>query len=202
MGCWNETCALTHTPITEGEECYMIVVPRHMFKDDDSWQLEFPRYSWLGTFKGSYNDYGWLDNLDEKVGEYEYDQLVRVFICMEAAEYAFTRFRSEVISGYHYKNAVEMTKLFADLDKISDNSIQKQVYPELAPLYIETMCFVHLAQMNRMNMFGASTSQMRSESYEYAIDLWKIAKKRYESLIVEENEWDRAETTETTETED
>lgn len=178
MGCWNETCALTHTPILAGEECYMVIVHRASAMKD-YWQLEFPIFAWQGTFKGHYNDYGWLDEVDQE--KYNYDKLLRIFVCKEAAEYAIEKYRSEVEKSYRYVDALEMTKLLADI-----KAEKKIEYKELNPLYIETMCFVYLGHMNRMNLFGASTSQMVTESFEFAKDLWEIARRRYETFVAEE----------------
>jgi hypothetical protein len=191
MGCWNETCALTHTPITNGEECWMVVLKKDIFSQD-YWQLEFPRYSWLGTFFGKYNDYGWLEEVPEEVDGHEYDDVARFFVSKEAADYAINRFRRQVEKSYQFTNAVEMEKLLARLSNSTPID-----YVELHPNYIETQCFVYLAHSNRMNLFGATTSQMRSESFDCAKDLWEIAKRRYEALIVEEKKWNEEETNET-----
>jgi hypothetical protein len=174
----------------------MVVLKKGMFKDI-FWQLEFPKYDWLGTFQGRYNDYGWLEDLPEEINGKELDNhvtdVVRFFVSKEAAEYAFNRFRKTVENGYHYTDALQMEKLFAKLAPLAGEKTPKIDRVELHPNYIETMCFVYLAHSNRMNLFGATTSQERSESYEYAKDLWEIAKGRYEALIAEEKQWDAEE---------
>jgi hypothetical protein len=68
MGCWNETCAITTLPILEGDECVMSVFSAD---PNDAWALSgdmsgfFHRKCIWGIFKGRYNDYGWLEGVDE-----------------------------------------------------------------------------------------------------------------------------------------
>jgi hypothetical protein len=79
MGCWQETCGLTNTPIYEGERCVMVVIDVKWQKHQ--WQ-NLAKYGdcggYIGTrgsptqwlivhsiHRGTYNDYGWLNEVDE-----------------------------------------------------------------------------------------------------------------------------------------
>lgn len=75
MGCWQETCALTLTPIYEGERCVMLSLDEGWLKlhlkyfpidaigtrsSDSQWKM------FTGVHRGTYNDYGWLRELDAR----------------------------------------------------------------------------------------------------------------------------------------
>lgn len=62
MGCWDETCALTNTPIRCGSPCVMVLIERERRNRfygpfGNSW-LDFNKVK--GIYKGYYNDYGWM----------------------------------------------------------------------------------------------------------------------------------------------
>lgn len=68
MGCFNETCAVSGTPIREGQQVKMVVFkfptgtlpPPHNFFD----RPELVYHSFVGTFTGKYDDYGRIDNVN------------------------------------------------------------------------------------------------------------------------------------------
>lgn len=68
MGCWNETCAVTNLPILSGEACVMVVFESRLLLKENDWQLEdilqlllsWPNYL-VAVYKGTYNDYGYLN---------------------------------------------------------------------------------------------------------------------------------------------
>jgi hypothetical protein len=75
MGCWEETCALTNTPIYNGERCVMLELDEPQL----GIYLKFSPLSPMGTkgsdhqwrmfkalHRGTYNDYGWLEELDRR----------------------------------------------------------------------------------------------------------------------------------------
>ena len=73
MGCWQETCALSLTPIYEGEPCIMVIM-------DAEWTTRVRAHSSvLGSIgsnwqwrpfrefhRGTYNDYGWINELEDR----------------------------------------------------------------------------------------------------------------------------------------
>ena len=113
MGCWEETCALTNTPIYNGERCVMIVI------DEDKLKSLFKNFSGavtIGTmggdyqwkiFKslhcGTYNDYGYLEELDES-------ELGKSFPCI---------FFHEAVWDWALKNSGRLPKYCfeADIEK-------------------------------------------------------------------------------------
>jgi hypothetical protein len=79
MGCWQETCGLTNTPIYQDERCVMVVIDVEWRQHE--WEIR-AKYGEDGTFlgqratasqwkivhsihRGTYNDYGWLNEVDE-----------------------------------------------------------------------------------------------------------------------------------------
>jgi len=71
MGCWSETCAATNLPINVDDECVMVVYSNdpehklHLFVDNPHFHLK----SILGIFRGKYDDYGWVEGVDESICE-------------------------------------------------------------------------------------------------------------------------------------
>jgi hypothetical protein len=66
MGCWNETCAVTHLPIFHEDPVFMILlteqgVTRDWWKDP-IWTEQTIESCGPGT----YNDYGWIEEIKEK----------------------------------------------------------------------------------------------------------------------------------------
>ena len=87
MGSWDETCAITQTPIRAGdpavlafldrEELFCISKTAHGPNDGDSLPPRFEAFGHthfdlravLFIAKGTYNDYGWLNELPKKTNE-------------------------------------------------------------------------------------------------------------------------------------
>lgn len=70
MGSYNETCALTRLPIDAGEQCIMVVLNKERMTEimkNLPWDSPFSSRSDLSRVtmlvKGTYNDYGWLEEL-------------------------------------------------------------------------------------------------------------------------------------------
>lgn len=64
MGCWNESCMLTHLPIYSGERTYAVVLLEHpLYGNSPCYACH--NYTPLFIFEGTYNDYGSLENLSE-----------------------------------------------------------------------------------------------------------------------------------------
>lgn len=76
MGCWEETCALTNTPIYAGERCVMLELDKEQLDrymklnpltpigiqgSDSQWRM------FKAIHRGTYNDYGWLEELGSLV---------------------------------------------------------------------------------------------------------------------------------------
>lgn len=66
MGCWQETCAMTHLPIYEDDRC-VVVVMSELFNEVLEVNPEVARFKSYEDFKyvehvyrGKYNDYGWI----------------------------------------------------------------------------------------------------------------------------------------------
>lgn len=69
MGCWEETCAVTRTPIFAGDPVVMI-----LFKDQRQFKY---RFQWFlendgdahtqveALYFGTYNDYGWINEVED-----------------------------------------------------------------------------------------------------------------------------------------
>ncbi len=78
MGCWEETCGLTSAPIYVGEPCVMIILDREWTERIRKFgtPLGFLGSTWqwkpfLEIRRGTYNDYGWIRELD--AGPYKSD---------------------------------------------------------------------------------------------------------------------------------
>ncbi len=183
MGCWNETCALTKTPIVTPEECWMLLFQKK-FLQWDNWWLEDPKLCWVATYKGSYDDYGWLDNADRDIVE-EYDGVVRVFVSIEAMQYAVKMAAHEVKSSYHYKHDLEIQKLFGEFTEIAGKQHKVRLYAA-EPFYVETMCAEWLAKSLRSSLFGSFSTQNTTEDFCHVKALQKITNKRFKTLLDEE----------------
>lgn len=75
MGCWNGTCGITSLPIKWGEKVYALLLvdtgsfPNvRYYADDNAVMLGFP-------FKGEYDDYGCLENIEIK--DYVWDFILK-----------------------------------------------------------------------------------------------------------------------------
>lgn len=65
MGCWDETCGITRQPIFSGDPCVMVVFD-HTKRDFNGWIVFSHTSDWdyvKEIHKGTYNDYGWLEEL-------------------------------------------------------------------------------------------------------------------------------------------
>lgn len=63
MGCWNETCMLTHLPITVGDPaCAFFILQRHGSENATDPDGRFVPVTL--PFKGEYDDYGRLERID------------------------------------------------------------------------------------------------------------------------------------------
>ena len=86
MGCWQETCVLTNTPILEDEKCVMFVFSKDARPGGDDFQhlMECLLY-----FKeGKYDDYGSVKGTPQKYrGNFHSDDKIKkVFVSREVVE--------------------------------------------------------------------------------------------------------------------
>jgi hypothetical protein len=72
MGCWQETCAMTHLPIYEGDRC-VVVVLSELFNEVREVNPEVVRFKSYEDFKyveqvhrGTYDDYGWIKEMKDE----------------------------------------------------------------------------------------------------------------------------------------
>lgn len=73
MGCWQETCALTHIPIYEGDKC-VIVVMDEIFTSIYRKNHKHPKFESEMELKhieliqhGTYNEQGWIMEIDNPI---------------------------------------------------------------------------------------------------------------------------------------
>lgn len=106
MGCWTENCVFTHYPIMYGQPVFMFVIKKHYFEsafkphsyawthnDREVWQ----KLSWAGW--GTYNDYGWIEELDRKTFSDTYEKYL--------SENAEDRDRPDYRSYFVHRNVME-----------------------------------------------------------------------------------------------
>ncbi len=71
MGCWNETCAVTRTPISPGDPVMMIRVDNKILEAESEimYSTGLKRFlkCVLGIYTGEYNDYGDIENREDAV---------------------------------------------------------------------------------------------------------------------------------------
>lgn len=61
MGCWNETCLVSHFPICSGEECYAVLMVENAYCTSSCYPCV--KYIPLALAKGVYDDYGSLEDV-------------------------------------------------------------------------------------------------------------------------------------------
>lgn len=65
MGCWNETCFVTRTPIFQGDKVAMVVLALDF---PASALIDFSMFRFQKAIEtiefGTYNDYGWIEEVD------------------------------------------------------------------------------------------------------------------------------------------
>lgn len=100
MGSWDETCGLTSAPIFSGEECVMVVLDPVELSHFSVFESILGQTGSLveirlvrGVQFGTYNDYGWLNEVDE-VDDYEHRSAV-VFFHIRAWQWALRVFDQE-----------------------------------------------------------------------------------------------------------
>lgn len=120
MGCWDETCALTLLPIYVGQEAVMVVIGVQgtiAFKKYGS-EFLFGRDKlpyWIeAVHQGKYNDYGWIEGVDNPPGKNEIDpkdtysqrvlslRRVTIFFHKEAWDYAVKEKLAEANGLRHF----------------------------------------------------------------------------------------------------
>lgn len=82
MGCWDETCGLTNTIVRTGDPCVMVVIKpggpspyiSHTF-GNQPWDLRQVQE----IHKGTYNDYGWISEVDIEHGDPRNDYFICFF---------------------------------------------------------------------------------------------------------------------------
>ena len=61
MGCWNETCFVSHLPIVSGEDCYAVLMAENYYEVSRCYPSS--KYNPIALAKGQYNDYKNLESL-------------------------------------------------------------------------------------------------------------------------------------------
>ncbi len=81
MGCWNETCAISRTPIFYGDNVVMIVINKALFKGYGNRPRNLEASQFGRDIEriefGVYNDYGWLEELPGAYSEGMKDRIER-----------------------------------------------------------------------------------------------------------------------------
>lgn len=62
MGCWNETCMISHLPILGGEKCTAVILLKREFPNVGFNAVN--EYIPIATIHGEYDGYGCLENID------------------------------------------------------------------------------------------------------------------------------------------
>lgn len=68
MGCWNETCFVSHLPIVSGEDCYAVLMAENYYEVSRCYPSS--KYNPITLAKGRYDDYGSLKNV------YKFDEFI------------------------------------------------------------------------------------------------------------------------------
>lgn len=73
MGCWYETCGISHLPIYSGDEVYLILVGSSCLYNvcEDYHYSDYPMFGF--PIKGKYNEYGGLESETIEIKEYFLD---------------------------------------------------------------------------------------------------------------------------------
>lgn len=69
MGCWNQTCAVTNIPINGDTDVMGFFLESSEFFEADAYGTSYPDTLWSPVFipfAGKYNDYGFMEDMDEK----------------------------------------------------------------------------------------------------------------------------------------
>jgi hypothetical protein len=114
MGCWDETCGITRQPIHADQPCVMVVLHSSLSELLTSHPDFFIRRT-KAIYKGTYNDYGWIEEKTEEDSE-EYGQDQAIFFHKDAwdrvVEYQKTATRySKPLVDYMEKT---LKRTFAD----------------------------------------------------------------------------------------
>ena len=126
MGCWNETCALSGTPIFGGNIVLMVVFKRPEGKEDQlgdvfNWQgptAIMPHF--VGAFRGEYNDYGSIEEdwVPEYISLEDAEEWPKFFVHADLWDAALKYAKEQAAlpekhQGYEYKGILEAHERFA-----------------------------------------------------------------------------------------
>ena len=97
MGCYSVACNFLKTPINEHDKCYMVFFKNPLNKEYETYKELFIRYSesyesmlkslYVGHLYGTYNDYGWVREHEDKQDELLSEDILSYFISEEAIEF-------------------------------------------------------------------------------------------------------------------
>lgn len=161
MGCWQETCALTNTPIYEGERCVMLVLDEKEFNlymkhfplspigmrgTDNQWRM------FKAVHKGTYNDYGWLNEVERPE-----DRAPCMFFHEAVWDWALTTAKANLDE---HKFEADYMGLYNDLP---ESSLMKMSMLKVTDWLRDIAWVCHLAYWLRRNLLAAVSFQGHQE---------------------------------------
>lgn len=151
MGCWEETCAISHLPILENEECYMVLFRPDVLNIGCFMSLSFADRYVKKIYFGKYDDYGWLQEIEKP-----YDEVYKhvIFIKKNLWDYAQTKDYDFSTLKNGWDAEVEMQRLCKEEIKPYDERL------------IELCHVFSLCWELRIDPFG-STGFKGCQSYQY-----------------------------------
>lgn len=189
MGCWNETCAVTNTPIRYGASNVKMVLFTPLHMDAEHMPYHYQRMvsdpvtirrRFFDVLTGNYNDYG---NIENSEAPQELDAYKYFFVNGDAwnavVEYVQTQLNNpDEYSGWEYKHymkcfeqIVKTESFFGDAEEFS---------PEKESRFRELLCVLCFLQYTRRDpwigdKFRGSQSMNLEEHKLIAEQIIKIA---------------------------
>ncbi len=124
MGCWEETCAITETPIFEGQSCVMVVLDK-LVKD----YMPFDCIKRVhGIHKGTYDEHGWIREIDI---DYYYPDIQEKYkrwhaILGNKNRIFFHRFAWDKINHFMADESVDFADVFkSNLFELDEKEVQE-----------------------------------------------------------------------------
>lgn len=183
MGCWQETCVVTNTPILEDEKCLMFVFKGELGEFHDDYQHLLRCFVYAK--EGKYNDYGSVRGAPEKFkgNRFINKKIKNVFISKEVIDKLRENWSiSENVERFLFVHTNEIFKeLYGNL------SIQKTEHYELLN---RLWC---LLSSTRRSLFGTLGTQCQhgiEEEYETVMELTKARIATYKKLTKEDEDED------------
>lgn len=184
MGCWEETCGITNTPIFEGQKVVMVVLDDELGED----QIDLGRFgSWFEMehithiVKGKYDHYGWVQDYreakrGEKISESEKGSVYETAEWMRKAMFHRAAWDAIVEKDPPNEDLIRQCNLSYRrlLDECKDQ-------PKVdAKLLAEFCCVNKFCRIHRRNILGSrncTLQESRGEMNEGHLFLLELSKK-------------------------